>query len=235
MYIGSKNPNSTTGIISKELIKKIEEPGNLKTKVFYYSGADSYIEECRGCTQCFISGKCALDQQDDMKYIRQKMLEADCIILGSPVYFHAVSGNMKNFIDRLSFWTHTMELAKKPGIVISCSGGNGLLFVSDYLNKFMDYLGIINVDRIEEMTYSKEYMENNKVIEKMQDRLAECAKKINDIFCRDIELKCSQLQGRIFRANNKKYKELKDYRAYIAEVDRWYEKGYLDYQEFDQI
>lgn len=81
MYIGSKNSNSTTGIISKELIKKIEEPGNLKTKVFYYSGADSYIEECRGCTQCFISGKCALDQQDDMKYIRQKMLEADCIIL----------------------------------------------------------------------------------------------------------------------------------------------------------
>lgn len=44
VYIGSKNPNSTTGIISKELIKKIEEPGNLKTKVFYYSGADSYIE-----------------------------------------------------------------------------------------------------------------------------------------------------------------------------------------------
>ena len=145
VYTGSCNKHSTTAILAERLVKTIQETTKLRVSADYFSGSNAHIEECVGCTQCFMKGKCTLDVRDDLPVLRKKMMEADCIILGSPVYFHSVSGNMKKYMDRLSYWTHVMELTGKLGVVISTSGGNGMRFVSDYLKKFMDYLGIIKV------------------------------------------------------------------------------------------
>lgn len=38
--------------------------------------------------------------EDDMQILAQKLLEADGIIIGSPVYHTTVSGLLKNFMDR---------------------------------------------------------------------------------------------------------------------------------------
>ena len=235
VYAGSCNKHSTTAILAERLVKTVEEVTNLRVSADIFSGSNAHIEECVGCTQCFMKGKCTLDVRDDLPVLRKKMLEADCIILGSPVYFHSVSGNMKKYMDRLSYWTHVMELAGKTGVVISTSGGNGLRFVSDYLKKFMDYMGIVNVGTIEAATYNAEYLKAQNVEEKLRPQFLAVAERIRAIY-EDGEIpQPDDLQRTVFKMNNKKYKELEEYKEEVAEVRNWLDKGYTDYAGFDDL
>ena len=61
------------------------------------------IKGCDGCLTCEVGGKmrqgvCTI--RDDMQETYPKLLEADCLVLGTPVYFEMLSGLLKNFIDR---------------------------------------------------------------------------------------------------------------------------------------
>lgn len=71
--------------------------------------SNNVVEECRGCGKCFDEGLCPQDQEDSMEYIRKKILEADLIVLLSPVYLNNVSGAMKTFLDRIGSWVHTLR------------------------------------------------------------------------------------------------------------------------------
>ena len=63
----------------------------------------------KGCLSCFACktkggksyGKCAAN--DDLTPILKKIEQADAIILGSPIYFGTVSGEMRSFMERLMF------------------------------------------------------------------------------------------------------------------------------------
>ncbi|HZK29807.1 MAG TPA: flavodoxin family protein [Methanoregula sp.] len=62
-----------------------------------------------GCTSCFACklkggksyGKCAV--RDELTPVLEKIPDADAIILGSPIYFGTVSGEMRSFMERLLF------------------------------------------------------------------------------------------------------------------------------------
>jgi multimeric flavodoxin WrbA len=56
------------------------------------------IAPCIGCNRCFKTGRCAV--QDDFQQLYDKVLEADAIMLASPIFFMNVSGQTKAFIDR---------------------------------------------------------------------------------------------------------------------------------------
>ena len=63
----------------------------------------------KGCISCFACktiggksyGKCAV--QDDLAPVFNRIEQADAIVLGSPIYWGTVSGEMKSFMDRLLF------------------------------------------------------------------------------------------------------------------------------------
>ncbi len=56
------------------------------------------ISGCLNCEKCNETGVCAI--KDDMTEIRQKILEADAIIHSCPVYFWAMTAQMKAYLDR---------------------------------------------------------------------------------------------------------------------------------------
>ena len=61
---------------------------------------------CRSCFACKIIngkhyGRCV--QNDDLKPILDEISQADGIILGSPIYFSDVTGNMRCFLERFMF------------------------------------------------------------------------------------------------------------------------------------
>jgi multimeric flavodoxin WrbA len=68
-----------------------------------------YDLDFKGCISCFACktigaksyGRCAV--RDDLTPIFRKIEKADAVILGSPIYFGTVSGEMKSFMERLLF------------------------------------------------------------------------------------------------------------------------------------
>ena len=87
---------------------------------------DLYDFPFHGCMSCFACkringkhyGRCA--QKDDLKPILDEIVDADGIILGSPIYFNDVTGNMRCFLERFMFpftvysKTETVEHKKMP-------------------------------------------------------------------------------------------------------------------------
>jgi len=97
-----------TGQLIGYLNEQIEQAAieNLKMKSVTLTGAK--IGPCRGCRKCMETGYCVV--KDDFNSIAKKMLKSDLIIIGSPVYFHDVSGLVKNFIDRTYSLWHDRQL-----------------------------------------------------------------------------------------------------------------------------
>ncbi len=89
-----KNGNSDT--LCRQFEKGAKEVGH---NVEYISLVDTHIGYCIGCYACKRSGKCF--QNDAMNEISEKLLKADVIVFGTPVYFYTMSGQLKVFIDRL--------------------------------------------------------------------------------------------------------------------------------------
>jgi len=56
------------------------------------------ISACLNCDKCNETGVCAI--KDDMPEIHKKILEADSIIHSVPVYFWAMTAQMKAYLDR---------------------------------------------------------------------------------------------------------------------------------------
>ena len=59
---------------------------------------DKNIHYCLGCGACNNTHRCV--QKDDMAPVLDKLVEADVIVLATPVYFYSMDGQLKTFIDR---------------------------------------------------------------------------------------------------------------------------------------
>ena len=108
-----------TEFVLKRILTKAEELGSSVELVLL---REKRIEFCNGCLNCDSTGECNI--RDDMQIIYPKLENADLIILGSPNYFHNVSGMMKNFVDRLLPFYYKDKLKDKKivEVIVGASG-----------------------------------------------------------------------------------------------------------------
>ena len=75
----------------------------------------------KGCVSCFACklkdgkscGKCAY--RDDLTPLLEKVMDADVILLGSPIYYDFVTGEMRSFMERLMFPVDTYAIDANTG------------------------------------------------------------------------------------------------------------------------
>lgn len=93
---GSPRKGGNSDILCDEFVRGAKESGNEVEKIRV---ASKKVAPCRGCYYCKgHGGECAL--KDDMGEILQKMIDADVIVLSSPVYFYSIDAQLKAVIDR---------------------------------------------------------------------------------------------------------------------------------------
>lgn len=92
---GSPRKNGNSDILCNEFMKGATESGNEVEKIRV---TEKKIGFCRACYACKGTGVCAI--KDDMAEILQKMIDADVIVLASPVYFYSIDAQLKALIDR---------------------------------------------------------------------------------------------------------------------------------------
>ncbi len=92
---GSPRVGGNSDLLCDEFMRGAKESGNEVSKI---NVAQKKVAGCLGCYRCKESGKCVF--QDDMAEILQQMIEADVLVLASPVYFYSISSQLKAVIDR---------------------------------------------------------------------------------------------------------------------------------------
>ena len=102
IFSGSPRKGGNSDLLCDEFLRGALENGNAAEKIRV---AEKKIGYCRGCYYCVPNnGECAI--RDDMKEILQKMIDADVIVLASPVYFYSIDAQLKTVLDRtVARWT----------------------------------------------------------------------------------------------------------------------------------
>jgi multimeric flavodoxin WrbA len=135
-FNGSPRKDGNTAILIKHIFSELEEEG-IETEIVQLS--DKVIHGCIACEKCGKNRdqRCAVKNDAANEYI-EKMLSADGIILGSPVYFQDVTSEMKALIDRAGYVSRAngRMLKSKVGaslVALRRSGGTSSL---DTMNHF---------------------------------------------------------------------------------------------------
>ena len=93
---GSPRKDGNSDILCDQFAKGAKEAGN---RVEVVRVADRKIAPCRACYYCCShNGECVI--KDDMADVLQKMIDADVLVLASPVYFYSIDAQLKAVIDR---------------------------------------------------------------------------------------------------------------------------------------
>jgi multimeric flavodoxin WrbA len=152
-FVGSPRKDGNTSKIINSLCAGLEENNH---EVEIYNLSDLDIKGCRACGACQSNKVDYCSINDKMTTLLPKIADADCIVVGTPVYMLQVTGITKNFLDRLlPFFVqsnHTVKcLPGKKYITVTCSGAPAEAFknVTEYLNTlFSDYFKMENCGNI---------------------------------------------------------------------------------------
>jgi multimeric flavodoxin WrbA len=98
---------------------------------------------CIACDVCHKKGGCI--QKDDFESIKERIMEADGLVIASPNYIFNVSAQLKAFMDRCCGAIHIMEFWGKYGASVVTSGGGDEKTILDYMNHFLAISGAVPV------------------------------------------------------------------------------------------
>ncbi len=125
---GSPRKRGNTETVLNAFVEGAEGAG---AEVTVIRLADIDHKNCKGCNACHKNGICVI--KDDLTPVFDQLMEADILVLASPIYSMSVTAEMKSFIDRGQFlWaqkfvTKTLvfdeqHLATHTGVFLATSG-----------------------------------------------------------------------------------------------------------------
>jgi len=129
---GSPREKGCTFTALSEVATALNKNG-IETEIFQIGREP--VSGCLACHGCRETKRCIIDN-DCVNILAQKMIEADGIVIGSPVYYAGPNGALCSILDRVFFSTPKELYANKPvSAVVSCrrSGGTASL---DRLTKY---------------------------------------------------------------------------------------------------
>jgi multimeric flavodoxin WrbA len=95
--VGSPHNHGNTAFLVENSLDVIDKEDDFEVELITLG--DKNINYCVGCDKCKKTNRCTID--DDMRELTAKVRDADALIVGSPVYFGDMTGQLKTFIDRL--------------------------------------------------------------------------------------------------------------------------------------
>ena len=123
--VSSYRKRGNTARAVQMITEHLEEIGALSgesVEVETINLAHTNLQFCRGCRVCFDQNESECPLKDDLLGIKAKIVEAEGILLASPVYVEDVNGVTKNWIDRMAHVCHRPEFAGKYAYTLTTSG-----------------------------------------------------------------------------------------------------------------
>ena len=133
---GSARKDGNTALLINMVFEEVHGEG-IETEMVQLSG--NVIEPCKACWACGGKGTC-VHKKDLFQEIYEKMIQADGILLGSPVYTANISANMQAFLERATVVADMNRsenlLRHKVGAAVTAARRGGALNTLDAMNHF---------------------------------------------------------------------------------------------------
>ncbi len=165
-FAGSPRRHGNSETLLDWVLEEMEKQPDVEVEK--HALADINIAPCKGCNACEKLNACV--QKDDIVWVEEKIIEADIIILSSPIFCMGIAAQPKALIDRAQVFRSRKFVLKLPvvpperkgkriGIFLASAGQDWdyvfdaaipsvkcLFNVIDVKNKDIRYLMINNVD-----------------------------------------------------------------------------------------
>ena len=146
-FNGSPRKDGNTFILINKVFQELEKEG-IETELVQLS--EKEIRGCIACEKCSENKdqRCAVKTDAANEYI-EKMLRADGILLGSPVYLTDVTSEMKALIDRAGYVSRANDrmFKNKVGATVAALRRSGGMHAIDSMNHFLLSQGIFIAGR----------------------------------------------------------------------------------------
>ena len=130
--------NGNSDLLCNQFAAGSLEAGNQTEKI---SLREKEINYCTGCGAC-VTGNKGCRQKDDAAEILDKMIEADVIVMATPVYFYTMSAQMKTLIDRTC--ARYTEMSNKEFYFIVTAADNNRQQMERTIEGFRGFTSCLN-------------------------------------------------------------------------------------------
>ncbi len=101
-FNGSVRKTGNTSHLLSSFTNECRKNGNPVEEI---AAHEINLDYCSGCLRCNIIKRCSI-RGDDWDILSKKILDADVLVFGSPIYFHHLSAQLKKIIDRFRSFIH---------------------------------------------------------------------------------------------------------------------------------
>ena len=148
--IGSPRRSGNTDVMVSHILGGARDNGAATERILL---SELRISECDGCHACW-KGKHVCSKADDMKDLYQKIIEADAIVFGTPIYWYGPTAIMKCFIDRFVYFNcpaNRLKIRNKVAVIAVPFEDRTYEtsdLVVDFFTKSLNYLEMRLIDNI---------------------------------------------------------------------------------------
>lgn len=135
---GSPRPNGCTARALTEVESVLHESGIETLRI---NAGSKPVRGCVACLYCRTHHRCVFND-DNVNETAQLLAEADGLIIGSPVYYAGMNGQLRAFLDRLFYSSSASDKTMKLGAVVLSSRRAGSTTAYDEAVK---YFGIASM------------------------------------------------------------------------------------------
>jgi multimeric flavodoxin WrbA len=182
---------------------------------------------CVGCNNCFMKGEVFCPHNDYVAPIKEAIINAELIILASPVYLFHVTGQMKTLLDHFGFqfMNHrpNKSMFSKTALVVSIAAGAGMNSAIKDMTGSLEYWGVSQIYKFGFAVFASNW---NEISKKNKFKIERQIEKISKTILAKINDKKPKLKIKglfyLFRMMHKKTDSIAHDKEY------WKNQGWLD-------
>jgi len=142
----SPRRDGNTAILLRHVLAELDAAG-IETELVQLAGKS--LSGCTGCLKCAtaLDNHCHGVKDDGVNECIDKMLAADGILLGTPVFFGDANATMRALIERTGYATRKNgnPLARKVGAAVIAVRRGGAMHAFDSVNHFFQIAAMVVV------------------------------------------------------------------------------------------
>ena len=135
---GSPRKGGNSATLADHFIKGAKEAGH---SIERFDAAFKKVHPCIACNSCGMDGPCVF--KDDFEFVRKHIVDADCVVFATPMYYFGISSQLKAVIDRFYAINGSIHVPKKAVLLMTYANtaASEAVPIKSHYEVLLKYLG----------------------------------------------------------------------------------------------